>query len=401
MPTEVYIRVKDGDIASTSRTANACHINLKRTQYKVNDVWSSEVDNDAIYSILEDKGRIYTRQYWVTFGYTGSGKTYTVDALLSRLLQKAKSTPTARVSAYQIYGNNVYDILGGNQPLKFYKADNLVVSGQVHLPIRNIDHILDVLRKNRASVPTTMNSSSSRSHAIINVSSGTHTYTLVDMAGQESGQSNTNNTAEVRKQGRDINMDMLALKECIRALWSKGKHVPFRQSLLTLALKEMFFSKSYTAFICTSSLGHPEHFRTDSISYAASLYQDRETSEDKQFHSFFIKYTDFVEQNGWISCEERILWRQMRNGRLEHCKQIQGFIEKRRRLLDQFEKVLERAAAEAPTILGEAKPATTRQAGSKRRLKTKGDRKLWQNVALVGPSLVSATPLPPIVGESD
>ena len=401
MPTEVYIRVKDGDISSTSRTANACHISLKRGEYQVNDVWSSEIDNDAIYSVLEEKGRIYTRQYWVTFGYTGSGKTYTVDALLFRLLNQAKATPTARVSAYQIFGNNVYDILGGNSPLKFYKADNLVVSGQVHLPIRNIDHILSVLKKNRASVPTTMNASSSRSHAIINVSSGTHTYTLVDMAGQESGQSNTNNDVDVRKQGRDINMDMLALKECIRSLWSKGKHIPFRQSLLTLALKDMFFNKSYTAFICTSSLQHPEHFRTDSIAYAASLYQDRETTEDKRFHSFFTKFTEFVEQNGWISCEERILWRQMRNGRLDHCRQIRGFIEKRRRILEQFEATLSDATDDIPSILGDSKASKDKAPAKHRRAKKAGERKMWQNVALVGPSLVSKTPLPPIPNESD
>ena len=57
MPTEVYI-IKDGDISSTSRTANACHISLKR-EYQVNDVWSSEIDNDAIYSVLERRGDLH------------------------------------------------------------------------------------------------------------------------------------------------------------------------------------------------------------------------------------------------------------------------------------------------------------------------------------------------------
>ena len=287
MPTEVYIRVKDGDISSASRTANACHICLKQNQYRVNDVWPNTVDNDSAYAALKERGAIYTRHYWVTFGYTGSGKTYTVDGLLERLLNEAKSTPTSRVSAYQIFGNSVYDLLGGNKPLKFYKADNLVVNGQAHLPIRNVDSILGVIKANRASVPTVMNEASSRSHAIIYVSSGTHTYTLVDMAGQESGSSNAKNEAEVRKQGGDINMDMLALKECIRALQNKGTHIPFRQSLLTLALKDMFFNRCYAAFICTTSLSHPSHFRVDSITYAASLYEDGESREDKDVHRFF------------------------------------------------------------------------------------------------------------------
>ena len=84
---------------------------------------------------------------------------------------------------------------------------------------------------------TKMNDVSSRSHAMIEISVGRKKYTLVDMAGQESGATCSDNEKLVQKQGRAINLNMLALKECIRRYNKKEKHIPFRGCLLTLALK--------------------------------------------------------------------------------------------------------------------------------------------------------------------
>jgi hypothetical protein len=60
---------------------------------------------------------------------------------------------------------------------------------------------------------------------------------LIDLAGSERGADNENTDAATRKDGRDINTSLLALKEVIRALQS-GHHAPFRQSRLTQVLEE-------------------------------------------------------------------------------------------------------------------------------------------------------------------
>eukprot|EP00928_Gymnodinium_smaydae_P005264 TRINITY_DN11803_c0_g1_i1.p1 TRINITY_DN11803_c0_g1~~TRINITY_DN11803_c0_g1_i1.p1 ORF type:complete len:364 (-),score=76.08 TRINITY_DN11803_c0_g1_i1:142-1164(-) len=62
--------------------------------------------------------------------------------------------------------------------------------------------------------------------------------------------------------GAEINKSLLCLKECIRALGSKGSHVPFRGSKLTQVLKDSFVGKdSRTVMIanispCSASCDH-------------------------------------------------------------------------------------------------------------------------------------------------
>ena len=79
---------------------------------------------------------------------------------------------------------------------------------------------------------------------------------LVDLAGSERGSDTKSHNRQRRTESSDINTSLLALKECIRAIDSDSKHVPYRQSKLTLILKDCFVSKSArTAMIATLSPG--------------------------------------------------------------------------------------------------------------------------------------------------
>ena len=55
---------------------------------------------------------------------------------------------------------------------------------------------------------------------------------LIDLAGSERGKDNGDTCKTTRKEGRDINTSLLALKEVIRSM-QHGHHAPFRQSRLT------------------------------------------------------------------------------------------------------------------------------------------------------------------------
>lgn len=51
---------------------------------------------------------------------------------------------------------------------------------------------------------------------------------FIDLAGSERGADTFDNNRQTRLEGAEINKSLLALKECIRALDSDARHVPFR-----------------------------------------------------------------------------------------------------------------------------------------------------------------------------
>ena len=65
---------------------------------------------------------------------------------------------------------------------------------------------------------------------------------LVDLAGNERATDTQDNDEERKKEGAEISKSLLALKECIRAMDSDNRHLPFRTSKLTLALRDSFIN---------------------------------------------------------------------------------------------------------------------------------------------------------------
>ncbi|KAH8204174.1 hypothetical protein TruAng_001594 [Truncatella angustata] len=100
---------------------------------------------------------------------------------------------------------------------------------------------------------------------------------FADLAGAEYHEGNgsrlhsTKQTPQERQEGRQINTDLLALKEVMRA-WSQGKsRVPFRSSSLTMVLRKHFTStqKGTAAIIVTISPAAEQYAATlNSLRYA-------------------------------------------------------------------------------------------------------------------------------------
>ncbi|KAI7972998.1 hypothetical protein EIK77_001572 [Talaromyces pinophilus] len=102
---------------------------------------------------------------------------------------------------------------------------------------------------------------------------------FVDLAGAEFYDDNgttrpqtTRQTPQERQEGRQINTDLLALKEVMGA-WSQGqKRIPFRSSTLTMALREHFMSagKGNSTIIVTISPATDQYKATlNSLKYAS------------------------------------------------------------------------------------------------------------------------------------
>ena len=341
MPIEVFSRVKDGQLNVVNENRNYCKIKFqgkkKESEFIINKLWKMNTQNEEIFQYLLEKSQQYNDSYWCTFGYTGSGKTYTTDGILKLLLEYySKQLFKIEISAFQIYNEKVYDLLQDNKELKVWKTDHLHLDNLEKSTITNIDSVLFKMKENRNQTSTEMNLQSSRSHAFYKIYIGTKTVTLVDMAGQENGNTNMKNRNSVQKEGTKINLNMLVVKECIRAMHQKKSFIPFRRCLLTLALKPMFYSRCYCAFICTVSNNHNKFYQMDSIRFASALYKQDNGEMDKLYFNLFEDYNKYLNTMGNITFDEHDQWKNMKHGNFKKCNKIREIINYKIRKIKEF-----------------------------------------------------------------
>jgi hypothetical protein len=175
MALQVYCRIRDGSYNKIIENESKCKITIKHKKTKhefiINKLWKPDVNNEQIFDDLFSNTNDYTLNYWVAFGYTGSGKTYTTSNLIKNLYNTLDIDKKCRlqISAIQIYNDHIYDLLNENNPLIFYKTNDLVVKNMVKKCNENIDDMINMIVNNRNTAKTEMNNTSSRSHAIITI----------------------------------------------------------------------------------------------------------------------------------------------------------------------------------------------------------------------------------------
>lgn len=228
-------------------------------------------------------GGIVPRATVFAYGQTGSGKTHTMGGIQRMVAEDVFLTlsnnafdnegcslenTAVSVAIFEIYNGQIQDLLNGRNRLRVLEdgRGEVVVSGLEEFEATGPREFLSLVRRghdNRTTHATEANDVSSRSHAICQVlfrdrrAGGLKgKLSLVDLAGSERGGDTKSHNRQRRAESSDINTSLLALKECIRAIDGGGGHVPYRQSKLTLILKDCFVSKSTrTAMIATLSPG--------------------------------------------------------------------------------------------------------------------------------------------------
>ncbi|RXM28313.1 Kinesin-like protein KIF2C [Acipenser ruthenus] len=158
------------------------------------------------------------------YGQTGSGKTHVFD-----LLNKKAKLRVLEDSKQQVQ-------VVGLQERQVASADDVI-------------KVIDIGSACRTSGQTFANSSSSRSHAILQIvlrrRGKLHgKFSLVDLAGNERGADVCSSDRQTLVEGAEINRSLLALKECIRALGQNQTHTPFRMSKLTQVLRDSFIGEN-------------------------------------------------------------------------------------------------------------------------------------------------------------
>jgi hypothetical protein len=208
------------------------------------------------------------------YGQTGSGKTHTMGGDTTKDCERGIYAMTAEdvfmflkspnykdlnleVSArfFEIYCGEIFDLLGKKEKLQILedRKKQMQIVGMTEKVADSVDDLLKLIQHGntaRASGKTSANYSSSRSHAVFQIVlrkkriKDIHgQFSLIDLAGNESGADISYANKQTRTEGAEINKSLLALKECIRALGKKGTHLPFRGSKLTRLLRDSFTGK--------------------------------------------------------------------------------------------------------------------------------------------------------------
>ena len=288
----------------------------------------------------------------INLGQTGSGKTHTIfgqddnpgilfSACLDiiQIYNDTLSNPSIilKVRFYEIYGTKVYDLLNQRQRVELLEdgRGNTQIVGLKEININTFDEfklLVEFGCRERTVGSTEANPTSSRSHAVLQIMlvdqeisqttpSLSNSYraksvlldnikgqfTFVDLAGSERGVETGNISRQARQEGSEINKSLLALKECIRALYRESSltnisnnsfdeftssfsssfdshiHIPFRGSILTRILRDSFTEKtSRTVMFATIGPGSSsvEH-SLNTLRYADRVKELKSRNGDK------------------------------------------------------------------------------------------------------------------------
>ena len=274
-------------------------IKLNQKSWTYDYILPPETTQDQMYEKVAKKTILdFTDGYNGTifaYGQSGSGKTFSMlgpDSVFSTLSKSESNdlygiTPRAiyqifnilkefsrngtnwklSLSYIEIYNEKVKCLLSGKNELKIREDphEGFVIPEKVMKDCKTPNEIFEgifLANENRAVGATNQNLRSSRSHAIMQLELIYNSIdgllrksrlSLVDLAGSER-IGKTGAEGQRLKEAQKINQSLTTLGMVIMALTTEGiKHVPFRNSKLTLILKDSLGGSSKTTLLCTAS----------------------------------------------------------------------------------------------------------------------------------------------------
>ena len=258
------------------------------------------VAHPVVSSVIEGyNGTIFS------YGQTGTGKTYTMigaqgefqgiiprsaQYIFNHIQNCTTHGFTVKVGFLQIYMEMLQDLINPNAEkqirIREDPEEGVYLSGITWTPVTSTKNCMELMYqgdRNRNTAFTSMNSHSSRSHAVYMIrvekrakysieqleelekkgekpdqSMTKSVLYLVDLAGSER-VSKSKAAGSRLDEAKNINLGLLALGNCIQALSDKkAKYVPFRDSKLTRLLEDSLGGNSKTSLVVTigPSLGH-------------------------------------------------------------------------------------------------------------------------------------------------
>lgn len=298
--------------------------NKKIYNFNFNEIWDNDTSYDTINSFFNKNSSNYRDKNIILFGYSGSGKTYTMINILKEIVNDfLNQNIKYKVSSFQIYNNFIFDILDNNKKLKFYKNNDLKIKNLSKKYFDSFEELENIINLNRKINKTDNNDISSRSCLILKINTILGDINIIDMHGQEIG--NPNNNHILSNEARNINLNMLALKNCILAYYQKKKYIPFRDSLLTLYLKNMFLSVCKVYFICTINSDHKFYQQLDSMKYSSYLVHPKKNINNN-IQNILIEYSMYITSLSLNIDENNNIFKQIKKNDYSNLDKINDLI---------------------------------------------------------------------------
>lgn len=269
------------------------------------------------------------------YGATGAGKTYTMLGEVNspglmlmtfiELFEKIEKLSydrayKAKLSYLEIYNEMIRDLLNpsdANIEIREDPTKGVQVANLSEIMAMSPEEVISSIRlgnKRRTQEPTMANETSSRSHAVLQITvehkdkaSGVSSdimvgkLSLIDLAGSERA-SNTMNRGLRLIEGANINRSLLALGNCINALCEsveKGTkvYIPYRDSKLTRLLKDSLGGNCRTVMVaCISPFVNTYEDTHNTLKYANRAKNIKTNAKRNVFNvnSHISKYTQII-----------------------------------------------------------------------------------------------------------
>ncbi|CAL6031511.1 Kinesin-7 [Hexamita inflata] len=258
-------------------------VTLQEQIFSFDHTFAHTDSNEIVYSSLQFERLInlFFNSGVVTcmsFGQTSSGKTYTTTYLVNRVLQdlfnlNSENKYSFQMQYFEIFGEKCTDLMTGTEI--FIKEDNMrniVIQNVQTIQLETFEQAYTCIKQgqqSRLQTATQRNNHSSRSHAVLKLMCTNNAcpiadigeFYIIDLAGSEGSGDRTEHDRELIKQAAAINSSLMVLKSCLQARMVASSregelryvHIPYRNSKLTLLLKECFelssIKKSHTMII--------------------------------------------------------------------------------------------------------------------------------------------------------
>jgi len=236
----------------------------------------------------------------LAYGQTGSGKTHTMlgdasnkgvallaaDQLLDPIVQSSVQV-VVEMSYLQIYGKHVTDLLTSDADLKNLpiRQNNgeVVVEGLSRHPVLKAEDVAVLIERGasrRAKANTELNSTSSRSHAVLTYwvttrywnkpSDGAYVAkcNIVDLAGSERVK-DSGVKGQSLQEAKQINLSLFHLVRVVQALVDKKPFVPYSDDRLCFMLQDALGGNCLTTVIATISPAQKHAFESRSTLFFA------------------------------------------------------------------------------------------------------------------------------------
>jgi kinesin family member C1 len=284
--------------------------NKVESKFKFDQVFKPDDGQEKIFEEISQLVQSALDGYKVcifAYGQTGSGKTHTMEGEISskehrgmiprsvdQIFQTAQKYEKEgwnfliKASFLEIYNNKINDLLSEDSDFKKYEikhnGSETYVTNLDYIEVKtpsDVYVLLNRANKNRSVGSTAKNERSSRSHSVfqliikatnsINNESIEGQLNLIDLAGSER-INESKVTGDRQKEAIAINKSLSELKNVIKSIAKKEKHIPFRNCELTYLLQNCLGGDSKTLmFVNISPLSESINECVHSLNFACEV----------------------------------------------------------------------------------------------------------------------------------